>query len=452
MGTGDRFTGSRDGRRRRRLLLLAAAVALTTAVLLALRPDAGPPPAGTGAPQAAAGPAEGTPSAPDVLGTATRGSLAGDAAFLEGVLRRPWTVPESTVGPGIPDAPPETRRVVFAGDVPGGRWALVVGANSLAPGVPPDPPDRDLAVVWFGGPPGAPPEQMALRTVPHHAPADLPVAFADPGLGVLVVVAAPGDDVEVSARPDIAGDGSATRRFDPVAAPDGVAVAVLPPNDLPTTATVYRVSRGGDPVVQTRPELDPAAPAARPPIRYPRGAPSPAGERVAERIATHVLARLGLPGAAVDVTAQWVGDVSGPGPETGPAAVVTVTVPSGAVVVSAAWDLPSADGSPVRSECALTIRPAGPPADRRVHAVACDLFDGTAAGPRRSSLIVVGPPTVATVRAHGAGGDFLVEHPAADGVLVAPFPRGTATVEAITAGGVSLGRVPLLGRAADFGS
>jgi hypothetical protein len=84
-----------------------------------------------------------------------------------------------------------------------------------------------------------------------------------------------------------------------------------------------------------------------------------------------------------------------------------------------------------------------------VYAVACDVADGT--GPMHTSLVVVAPPEVTTVRAYAVDYTFLGEHPTTDGVLVVPLPLGTETVEAVTARGVNLGRVELLGHAVDLG-
>ncbi|MGY1637207.1 hypothetical protein ACI78V_11200 [Geodermatophilus sp. SYSU D00742] len=428
-----------------RLVVVVVGAALAAALLL---PHQGPAPAPGGP----------TPPPADVLAPPPRGSLAADTAFLDGVRRLPWTAPESAVGPGIPDAPLASRRVVFAGDVPGGRWALVAGAHALVPGKPPPGAEdgrRDLAVAWFAGPPGAPPGQMTLHTVPQRAAPGRPSALLDPRTGALVVVTAPGDVVAVSAHPEIAADGSVGRTYRTVPAPEGVAVVALPPTGLPSASAVaYRVLREGALVASTRPDLaeHAAAPAPAPPaVEHWRAAPSAAGERLAREVVAEVLARVGLPRTEVDVALPWVGDVPGPDRTTGLGVVVTVTVPSGAVVVAVEWRLPEASGLTAANPCALAVEPAGVPVDRRVLAASCAVLDGWTAA-ARPSLVVVAPRVVTTVRAHSSRGSFLVEHPATDGVVVAPFPRGTATVEAVTAGGVSLGRVRLLGRGADLGS
>ena len=68
-----------------------------------------------------------------------------------------------------------------------------------------------MVAAWFGGPSRARPDQMSLQAPPAAMPADAPAALLDQRTGTLVVVAAPGDVVEVSERPGIAEDGSVYR-------------------------------------------------------------------------------------------------------------------------------------------------------------------------------------------------------------------------------------------------
>jgi len=76
-----------------------------------------------------------------------RGSLANDAEFIDAVLRVPWS-PEM-------DPPLATRQVVFAGDVPGARWARVVGLV-----------DGELYGAWLAGPPDAAGSELSQLTAP----------------------------------------------------------------------------------------------------------------------------------------------------------------------------------------------------------------------------------------------------------------------------------------------
>ena len=421
-----------DRRGALRALLVAAALLAFLPVGPPLAPDRPPAP-------------QPSPVTADVLGRPTRGSLAGDRGFVDAVRRLPWDDPAATVAA----APPvSARHVVFAGDVPGGRWALVVAYRPSA-----GPYDRaaPLGGAWLTGPPGATPGRMTAQWIPHELAAAVPVALLAARTGALVVVAAPGDVVTVSDRPDVGAGGGVARSYRPAAAPDGVAVVALPPSELPySTATAFRVLRHGAPLPPTPPEVL-ADPAPAPPIAidYPRGAPPASGREVAVAAAEQVLGRLGLPRAALRVTALWVGAVPLRGAPAGAAAVVAVTVPSGAVVLAAEWQ----DVDYVlATRCGQAVQSAGHPAARLVAAFACDPSGGSAASPTRTSLVVVGPPDVARVRAYTGDGTVLAETPAVAGVAVLPLPLGTDTAEAFTREGTGLGRVGLLDRTADVGN
>jgi len=338
--------------------------------------------------------------------------------------------------------------------VPGGRWALVTGRITALPAdVPPEVvPHDELVAAWFAGPPDAGPEQMALVSGPNTIAGDWPIALTDPRSGVLAVVAAPGDAVEVSPRPLVDADGATEREWREVLTEDGIAITrVIPYPRVADASTSFRVLRGGRLEARDFPAsiLDEGA-AVAPDIDYPRGPPSELGEQAARYSADFVLGELGLSGAQTGVTAQWVGPVPAEGP--GQAAVVTVTLPSGAIVVQAQWLMPpDPDGSSMGSYCGRAILPAGAPASRRVQAVACEVFDDTSGAAMSTHLVVVGPPEVALVRCYDDDRVFLGEYAAQDGVVVVPLPLGTDQVEAVTAGGITLGRVDLLGQAVDFG-
>src|SRR5207245_1417492 len=124
---------------RRRLAAGAAAVLCVAGIGVPLARWA-PPPVPTAVPTSPApAPVLRTPPPAPVLAGATRGSLAGDAAFLDAVRNVGW---------GAQDAPPPAdREVVFAADTPDGRVALVVGTVL-----------EDFRGVWLIGPVGAPAE------------------------------------------------------------------------------------------------------------------------------------------------------------------------------------------------------------------------------------------------------------------------------------------------------
>ncbi|UOY02055.1 hypothetical protein [Blastococcus sp. PRF04-17] len=82
-------------------------------------------------------------------------------------------------------------------------------------------------------------------------------------------------------------------------------------------------------------------------------------------------------------------------------------------------------------------------------ALICDVVADTVGAPMRTNLVVVGPTDVALVRTYDFDRRFLSEHPAEDGVVVVPLPAGTEAVEAVTTGGISLGRVAIFGQIVD---
>ena len=446
-------------RRRSLWLALAAAVLGVLVVVAPSGPEQQEPAA-----VARASPSPTLTAAPEYLTGPPRGSLASDPAVVEAMRRLPWTDEEPTgsgpIDPAVSAPALGLRSVVFVGDVPGGRWALVVGrvlGPPEAPGSPADGPagQSGLVAVWFGGPPGSPPERLARLTTPARIAPDWPLGLFDQRTGALVVVAAPGDDIEVSERPLVDEDGGIYRLFRTITTTDGIGTATLRPSDLPVSAAaVYRVLRDGETVARGAPWTVGGRPADELPvaIEYPRGEPSSTGALAVTRAATGVLAQLGLARHEIQVTALWAGNLPGPGPETGQAAVVAVTLPSGAVVVDGEWLLPvdSPSGGYLQGgDCGLGVLPAGPPVEDRVHVLSCEVVE-PAHSLVRTVLLVVAPDDVVLVRLYDNDSHYLAELPTVDGIVVAPFPRGTATAEAVSAEGVNLGRTVLLGRGVDF--
>ena len=160
---------ARRARRGRRLELAAAALAAGLALALpcsSLRTRPVPPDAVSVV----------SPARPAAHWPGTRTSCA--------AIRAPgWELAAATTG---------SRRVVFAGDVPGGRWALIAAGGT---------PARPATTAWFTGPAGASPDRMALLSVRVDSDPAEPVSLTDPASGALVVVAAPGDRIRVSDRP-----------------------------------------------------------------------------------------------------------------------------------------------------------------------------------------------------------------------------------------------------------
>ena len=406
----------RDARgRRRRRRLGAGAVAVVAGLLLALIPLL---PRGAEAP-------------PTVYGGATRGALAGDGDFVAAMAAAPW--------PGSRGAA-DSRRVVFAGDVAGGRWALVAADGS---------PFRPAAIAWFTGPSGASPDRMTLSSVRTAPDPSLPVSLTDPATGALVVVGAPGDRIAVSPRPEIAADGLVIRRFRDVEASRGVAVVGLPPVPGVTgSAAGLQVTRDHR-RLDVRPPAVLARPAASdadvPVVELRPSTRSALGDAAVQTRLRSVLGQLGEPAAATPVTALWSGDL--PGPDQGPTrlSVLAVERPSGAVVVTAPYAFAAEPGGPpVSSWCATGVLPAGVPLEQRVVAVRCDFRDLTLRAEISRFLVVVGPRTATEVRLLDDGGTVLSAHPLADGVAVVRSPGDVAAVSVTTADGGTAEAAPIV--------
>jgi len=422
---------ARHRSRRRQVVGLTTVVAAVAALVVAMTTLVGPADRPISATEAAA--------TVDVFTGPTRGSLAGDAAFVEGVRQLPWTT-DGVSGTGIPDAPLDTRRVAFAGDVTGGRWALVVGDPGTQPGS--TGPD-DVAIAWFAGPPGAAPDQLELLSVPRGVDPSLPAALRDAATGALVVLTAPGDTVEVSRRPEIAADAGVSRSWQPVDAPAGIAVLTLPPLDSPfDQALRYRVTRNGSQVTVAAPDgvADPERGSPEVPVTWLRPAPAPAPGDATARFEVYVmLGSTGLPAADTSFTAVWAGDV--PGPHDRPARVTLLaqTVPSGSVYLSGTYGYSlTDDGGIGGTGCGSELVPAGPALAERTYALRCDVVDGTIEAETVSSLVVIAPAAAVSARALDLGGAVLAEFPLIDGVGVVPFPERAATIETLAADGTVL--------------
>ncbi|MGY1638815.1 hypothetical protein ACI78V_19375 [Geodermatophilus sp. SYSU D00742] len=451
------IAGRHRARRRRHAALAAVAVVVAGVVVVVPGLLRGPGPAPTATPATGAGePAIGTDTpatvaTADVYAAPTRGSLAGDAAFVDGVRQLPWT---SGDGAGVPDPPPAERHVVFAGDVPGGRWALVAGRNAVVPAVEAPElqtdlgPPGDVAIAWFVGPPGATPAQMELQSAPYGTDPWSPAALSDTATGALVVVAAPGDAIEVSLRPEIAADGTASRSWTAVAAPGGVAVLDVGRRDATVDQALrYRVTRAGQTVVRspdgyadparTAPEVEPGWLREPPPS-------APADELVDAEVAD-VLSRTGLPAAEVRFGVLWAGDVSAADGRTGRVTLLTATLPSGAVYVSALAGVAFADGSRGGTVCGSAVLPGSTSLPEATVAVRCHLptADGVPAGP--GTLVVVGPERAVTAALLATGGQPLGEVALVGGIAVTSAPERVAEVRTRDAEGRTVDRVRLLG-------
>jgi hypothetical protein len=457
-------------RRRQRagLVALVAAVAAVVVggqVLIDGGPTVEPAPLAVpanGSDQTASSPeSAGLPPA-DVYGGPTRGSLADDTAFVDAVQRLPWTG-DGLAGSPIPDAPPASRHVVFAGDVSAARIALVTGLNTARPTPPDDDPQRqtdlgalsDTAVAWFVGPDGAPAGGMTLAVVPYSVDPAMPTALFDPATGALVAVGAPGDRLEISLRPDVARDASIHRTWRSTSTTDSVAALDLRADDLTSGQAIrYRVTRGGAEPFVTSPGSAAAdvvavgADAASvQPDRLRNAPPAPHADSMLTAAIDEVLGWTGLHPEDVAFTVLWAGDVPAPTDDPARVTLLAATLPSGAVYLTAPIGVALGGGSVGGTTCGSALLPAGTPPPELTVALRCDATDMSADSRTISSLVVVGPRTAAAARVLDGDGQVIRELTLEDGVAAVPLPDGLVAVETQAADGTVLDRVTPLGRA-----
>lgn len=404
---------------------------------------------------------ESIPSA-DIYGGPTRGSLADDAEFVEAVRQLPWTVD----GSPLPTEPPvESRRVVFVGDVPQARWALVIGEATVltqptgqAPAVSSEPTSTSqpapsgeavtgLWGTWFVGVAGADPAQMRLVKDFPISP-DEPASMFNPTTGTFVVVAAPGDLIEVSARPEVAADGTVSRSFLDAGTSDGVAVTTVAPEPFGRagTAAQYRVSRSGVVLDEQGPlGIDDSELADGPQIEidYLRPSSDPLNRQESafvQGMAAGILAEYGLGPEEATVRVPYAGPITSLVTAAARLTVVTVTFPSGAVLTRAQW---VGDTSGTVDACGAwegNMSPSGEPAERRILALRCDLNIQS----EESSLIVLAPAELAETMAvsDDATELFRLELDS-EGVGIVAFPDGATSVTIFAADGTMVDEVPI---------
>jgi len=360
-----------------------------------------------------------------------RGDLVDDAGYVEGLLERDWYP-----SPDLPEPAPETRQVLFAGEVPGGVRALVSGWE-----------DGRRTGLWLYGAPGAGPGELDALGDPAPLPDGDPISFLSivDGSGALVVLAEPGDLIEVSSGVTVAANGSTVRTpFEPVGGPDGL--AVVDAASLSPRTTAVRVSRDGT-VLSDGPvgsaivgggggsdsfaSLDGAV-----------GSPDPA---LVQQLVDGVLEELDLTPEQVDVDVLWGGPIGNRNRPDVIAAALSVRLPSGAVVAVGGYsDVQQPDGGDQLTSIAPCLRqvlPAGAEPDSV--AMRCDLYslgDGANLG---SQLVVVPPPGTTQLRLVGVSGSVL-DTRAVDGpAWVGPAPDGLGSVTALDDDGEILAEIPL---------
>ncbi|WNV75546.1 hypothetical protein [Geodermatophilus sp. DSM 44513] len=420
-------------RRQRRTRLVATAAAAAAALVLVGVPvavsglvaeDRGQP----------AAPADRPPldPLPSLYDQPTRGSLAGDTAWLREVAVLGWVPPDlpATAFAELPEVPPDSRRVAFAGDVGDTRVAFVLGPDQRG----------SLHGAWFTGPPGAAPGGLSLATsvgqLSRTDPISLWAARDDDG-AVLVVVGLPGDEARALTGRDVTATGEVTERWEPVPMPGGAGGLALDGPPWPAGLQL-EVRRDG------RPQPAVAAWTVYPDelvdrpvdVADPRGLRGRVGEELLRSAVESLVGSYRPPTAELAPTLLAAADL-GDSPGGGTAVLVGVTFPSGATATALATQWPLVD--PVQSSSSeLTMTdpaPAGAPLLDRVVAVATG-----------RALAVSGPGTGVRAEVLLADGTVTTTVPLVAGAGVEPYvPPAPATVRVLDASGAVVGEAPVQG-------
>jgi DNA-directed RNA polymerase specialized sigma24 family protein len=408
---------------RRRLAVTAVATLAVVGVVVPLARWAPDPPATTAAAPATAPAAPSTPAGPPVpvLTGPTRGSLAGDTAFLDAVRSVSWGAQEAP--------PPADREVVFAADTLDGRVALVVGTVL-----------EDFRGVWLTGANGA----SAADLVPHlprqlGRDRPLTLVLGGPGDATLVVVAAPGDTVAVSDRLMTGPRGTVGRTYTPVPAGDGVAI-VPARTTAAGSAVSVRVTRDGRDVYRSAADWPGAgtAPVAEQPALTPLRPGAVPDPHVVDAALTDLAIPLGVEPAVLQPDLLWSADLT-LDRGTGSVAVLVGHSPGGALVVTT-WA-----GIGNRAVGCGTQTPPGT-TDVATLSVA-RVCEAPLPAPGRSGdgrwLVVTAPPDAASAQLLGSRGQLLGPLPLTGGGAVVPMTDGARSVRTLDAAGRSLAETPI---------
>jgi hypothetical protein len=344
----------------------------------------------------------------------TRGSLAGDAAFLDAVR---------TVGWGAQDAPlPAERQVVVAGDTPHGRVALVVGTVF-----------DDVRGVWLTGPVGAAAGDLVPH-LPRQLGRDRPLTLllGGPGDATLVVVAAPGDEVAVSDRLMTGPRGTVGRAYTSVDVIDGVAVVPARTTALGPALSV-RVTHQGRTVYRAAVDWPGSRPDRWTPLPVPASLRPAAGAldpHVLNAALTDLAVPLGVEPAALEPELLWSGElplIRGPGT----VAVVVAHSPGGALVVTT-WA--GAGGGAV--SCGTQTPPGTTEVATLTIARLCDVSaPGLGQAEHGRWLVVTAPPDAVSAELLDSRGRVLGPLPLTGGSTVAQLTGDARSVRTLDAAG-----------------
>lgn len=147
------------------------------------------------------------------------------------MLQLPWDV-----AGGVPR--PETRHVAFAADLYDQRWALVAGARD----------DGTVVGTWFFAWASAEAKNLRASGPAQVVAPDQPLTAVRGGTSEspVVVVAAPGDVVEISGHTEVDNVGTISRTYESLETVDGVAITSIPSTpDCTICGASVRVSRTG---------------------------------------------------------------------------------------------------------------------------------------------------------------------------------------------------------------
>jgi hypothetical protein len=399
--------------RRRRAVLTAAGV--TAALVFVGLPALASGLVGEGSRGESAAPSSQRPSVttvPALDDLPTRGSLAGDEGWLREIAALSWRSADlegdSIEGVVLHDPPLDTRHVAFAGDVPGGRVALVLGLDSR------------LVHAWFVGPEGADPEDMTLAVIPSESTQRQPLALwtrpdPDSDDAVLVVVGNPGDEVDVLTGRDVTAAAETRELWEAIPMEDGVGALLLERAFSWPLGAEFRVQRGGQreplyPALEFSDELlaDAQAPVE---VADPRGLLSAVDADELQWAVQYLVSHYGLSAERLRPTLLAAGPI-GAGSSTS-ALLVGVTFPSGATTALVGTYWGHNDSAQGMSSMTLLTGPA--PAGT-------GLLDRVLAVATANALIVSGPSTGVLVELYLADGTPFTTLPLVGGVGIGPLP------------------------------
>jgi hypothetical protein len=354
--------------------------------------------------------------APGILDVPTRGSLADDQAFLADFSAE-WLAGDRAPGETAPAYP----HIVFAGDVDAGRWLAVV-----------DDVGGQLYVSWYTGSVGASASELTRERSQELSDEREPLrrlADDDP-TGTLLVVAAPGDQIQVSPRADVTMDGEVVRSYESVETVEGVAITQVSSGRNGTSASI-RVLRDGAPVYRAIADpqaypgpavlFDDTDPPFGGPVRPAAGSPESLGAIVA---AQTVLQPIGLDTSSADFGYLWAAQVPSGSPPVLSVHVVAVRAPGGGAFVSTAISASSPDGDTTSAGVCLAQAVAGGiELDELVVVALCPANEDGA-----ETLIVTGPTDTVRAEVLDGAGSVIADIALSGGGAIIALPDGAEAV------------------------